>query len=206
MTASSTKYSNIAMSERAEQSDVIRTAVNALDRMGLRYAIGGSIASSTYGAPRFTQDADITIEPFASRESEFAAHFGADFYVSVMAMQQANRRRSSFNLLHIPSGFKVDFFVKREVPFAEAVMKRRRVESLSLLGGQRLYLTSPEDIVLLKLEWFRLGGEVSDRQWSDVLGVLKVQGGRLDQQYLAETAITLGVADLLERAIREAAP
>jgi hypothetical protein len=173
--------------------------VAALDRMGLPYAIGGSIASSTYGAPRFTQDADITIEPFAGKEAEFAAHFDAEFYVSVPAIQQANRRRSSFNLLHLTSGFKIDFFVRKDVPFAEAVMKRRRMEPLSQLGGQRLFLVSPEDIVLLKLEWYRLGNEVSDRQFSDVLGVLKMQGDKLDLKYLMDSAATLGVTDLLDK-------
>jgi hypothetical protein len=192
------------MSEPAEQSEVIRTVVAVLDRMGLPYAVGGSIASSTYGAPRFTQDADITIESFTGRETEFAAHFSSDFYVSIPAVQSANERRSSFNLLHIPTGFKIDFFIRKEGPFAESVMKRRRVESLSQLGGQRLFLVSPEDIVLLKLEWFRLGDEVSDRQWLDIIGVLKVQQKSLDRKYLSDSATTLGVSDLLTRATKEA--
>jgi hypothetical protein len=192
------------MSSPGEQSDVIRAAVGVLDEMSIPYAIGGSIASSTYGTPRFTHDADITVEPFAGREAEFARHFGSEFYVSVPAILQAIQKRSSFNLLHFASGFKIDFFVRKENPFAEAVMNRRRTETLAEFGGQSFYLVSPEDVVLLKLEWYRLGGEVSDRQWSDILGVLRARRASLDFAYLERTAMTLGVTDLLERATQEA--
>jgi hypothetical protein len=84
-------------------------------------------------------------------------------------------------------------------------MQRRRIERLAQFGGQPLYLVSPEDIVLLKLEWYRLGDEISDRQWSDVLGVLKMQRGKLDAEYLTQSARLLGVTDLLERATKEVA-
>jgi len=192
------------MSSPGEQSDVIRAAVAVLDEMAIPYAIGGSIASSTYGTPRFTHDADITVEPFAGREAEFARHFGADYYVSVPAILQANRNRSTFNLLHFKSGFKIDFFVRKETPFAKAAMNRRRLETLAEFDGQKLYLVSPEDVVLLKLEWYRLGGEVSDRQWSDILGVLQARPAGLDRTYLEQTALALGMSELLGRASQEA--
>jgi hypothetical protein len=192
------------MSSAGEQSDVIRAAVAALNAMSIPYAIGGSIASSTYGTPRFTHDADITVEPFAGKEAQFARHFGEEYYLSIPAVSQAIRNRTTFNLLHISSGFKVDFFVRKEHPFAAAVMNRRRLETLWEFGGQELYLVSPEDVVLLKLEWYRLGGEVSDRQWSDVLGVLQARQANLDRDYLARSAMDLGVSDLLERAMKEA--
>jgi hypothetical protein len=64
---------------------------------------------------------------------------------------------------------------------------------------------SPEDIILLKLEWFRIGGEMSERQWNDVLGVFEIQGSRLDQTYLDHWAPVIGVADLLARARQEIA-
>jgi hypothetical protein len=187
-----------------EQSEVIRAAVAVLNEMAIAYAIGGSIASSTYGTPRFTHDADITVEPFPGKEAEFAGHFGPEYYLSLPAIEQSNRNRTTFNLLHLATGFKIDFFVRKGHPFAEAVMNRRRLEALVELGGQELFLVSPEDIVLLKLEWYQLGGGMSDRQWSDILGVLRARHDTLDRGYLERSAISLGVAGLLERAILEA--
>jgi hypothetical protein len=64
-----------------------------------------------------------------------------------------------------------------------------------------LYVHSPEDILLQKLRWFRLGGERSDRQWRDVLGLVQVQGPRLAVEYLRRWAEQLLVADLLEKAL-----
>ncbi len=192
------------MSSPGEQSEVIRAVVAVLNEMAIPYAIGGSIASSTYGAPRFTHDADITVEPFTGKEAEFARHFGPEYYLSVQAVVQASRNRTTFNLLHFSSGFKIDFFVCKEHAFARAVMDRRRLEELVELGGQKLFLVSPEDIVLLKLEWYRLGDGISDRQWSDILGVLRARHDRLDWAYLQRSGMALGVSDLLESAIREA--
>jgi hypothetical protein len=172
--------------------------------MAIAYAIGGSIASSTYGTPRLTHDADITIDPFTGREAEFARHFGEMLYLSVPAIQKANRNRTTFNLLHLPSGFKIDFFVRKDDLFAASVMSRRRLENLLELGGQKLFLVSPEDIILHKLEWYRLGGEISDRQWSDILGVLRARPDDLDFQYLEQLAKVLKIQDLLQRARGEA--
>ena len=156
--------------------------------------------SSLHGRPRCDWNADIVAEPFPGREAEFAAAFGPDYYVSAEAVREAVRRRSGFNIIHLPSGFKVDVFIRQDTPFARSVLDRRQPAVIPGDPPEPIDVVSPEDIILLKLEWYRLGGEASDRQWGDVLGVLRVQGGRLDAAYLDHWAAELGVADLLARA------
>jgi hypothetical protein len=193
-----------AMSQPVETLQVIREVAAAFDRLAIPYAIGGSIASSVLGLPRYTQDADFTVEPFPGREAELVARFGTDYYLSLPAVERAVRERSSFNIIHTTRGFKVDVFVRKERRFAQEVLSRRAPTPLPDAPEQPLFFVSPEDVILLKLEWFRLGGETSERQWGDLLGVLKVQADKLDRGYLDRWATDLGVSDLLSRAQEEA--
>jgi hypothetical protein len=183
--------------------EIVQQIIAVLAHLDIPYALGGSWASSLLGKMRFTHAADLTVEPFPGKEAAFCAAFGEDYYVSLPMIQDAIRCQSSFNVIHLPSSFKVDFFIRKDRPFEAAVLARRRPHLLA--EGQEIMLVSPEDIILLKLEWYRLGGGTSERQWQDILGVLQVQAGRLDQAYLDRWAADLGVADLLQRARRESA-
>jgi hypothetical protein len=190
--------------ERADENlQVIQEVTEALTAAGIPYALGGSMASSLLGEPRYTQDADVTVEPFAGSEAALVARFGPGYYVSLPAVQEAVRQRSSFNIIHTHTGFKIDVFVRKDRPFEQSVITRRRSLPVAGRPGQEITVVSPEDIILLKLEWYRLGGETSDRQWRDVLGVLHVQAGRLDEAYLDRWAADLKVGDLLARARQE---
>jgi len=186
-----------------ENLRVLQEVIAILSRLGIAYALGGSWASSLLGKMRFTLHADLTVEPFPGQEEEFCASFGNEYYVSLPAVQQAVRQRSSVNVLHSLSGFKVDLFVRKDRPFEQSVMARRRAFPLPDAPGQTVQCVSPEDVILLKLEWYRLGGETSQQQWLDVQGVLEVQGSRLNQAYLDHWATDLGVLDLLARARQE---
>ena len=187
-----------------DPAETIREVIAALDALGIAYALGGSMASSIHGIARFTLDADLTAEPFPGKEEHFAHRFGPDYYLSVDAIRQANANRSSFNIINTNLGFKVDIFIRKERPFEQSLMSRRVRYTPPDAPGSTIQIVSAEDIILLKLEWFRLGGEVSDRQWTDIQNVLKVQAGRLDDAYLDHWAADLGVGDLLRRARDEA--
>jgi hypothetical protein len=182
-----------------EHRRVIFEVLTAFDRAGITCAIGGSVASSLHGVPRYTEDADLTAEPFAGREETLVRQFGPDYYVSADAVRQAVRNRSSFNIIHTKSGFKVDVFLQKLRPFDQNLLARRLTRTDLDPSEQSVPILSPEDVLLHKLEWFRLGGETSDRQWGDVLGVLRVQAGRLDDAYLDKWAGELKVADLLAK-------
>ena len=177
--------------------------VEVLERLGLDYVVGGSLASSLHGIPRSTQDADVVVDLPRERVPELIAALGSAFYADEEAAASAAERRAAFNVIHLETMFKVDLFVLADSPAGRAEMRRRRRYEVGE-GGEALYFASAEDTVLQKLAWYRLGNEVSDRQWLDLLGVLRVQGARLDRAYLADVAAELAVADLLDEALVEA--
>ena len=195
-----------AMNLSADDLRTLREVAAAFTQAGIPYALGGSLASSIHGVSRYTRDADLTVEPFPGQEAQLASAFGPDYYVSLPAVQEAVRDRSSFNIINTLTGFKVDVFVRKDEPFEQSAMGRRTALALPNAPGEVLVVQSPEDLVLFKLRWYRLGNEASGQQWDDVLGVLKVQAGRLDEGYLDRWAQHLQVADLLARARQESRP
>jgi hypothetical protein len=174
--------------------------ITVLEQLGIGYAVGGSIASSLHGYNRMTDDADITAEPFTDRADLFLAAFDpAEYYVSASAAREALRTRSTFNILHPASGYKIDLFIQTDEPFEHSAFARRQLYSIPEIPGKPVLVHSPEDIILFKLRWYRLGGEISDRQWNDILGVMRTQGERLDNAYLNHWSTDIGVKDLLDR-------
>lgn len=176
-----------------------------LERLGIPYHVGGSIASSAHGMYRASADIDFVIDPTSDQLDALVHALEPGFYISRSAVAEALSNRSTFNAIHDETSFKIDFFIKGTAPFdAEELRRSIRQE----VGGERVQavlIKSPEDTVLRKLEWFRRGGEVSERQWQDVLSILAAARGQLDETYLERWALELGVADLLDRARREVA-
>jgi hypothetical protein len=178
--------------------------IEALEALDAPYLIGGSLASAVHGVARATVDTDLVADLRLEHAEPLAQALSDAFYVDAESIRDAVRRRSSFNVIHLETMFKVDVFVGKQRPFDQAQFERRVAQVVATDPERTAYVTSPEDIVLVKLEWFRVGGEVSERQWRDVLGVLKVQGERLDLAYLRRWAAALGVSDLLESALSAA--
>lgn len=181
----------------------IAPVAEALDNLGVAYLIGGSVASSVHGFVRATIDADIVADLKLVHVQPLVRYLEADYYIDADAIKDAIRHKGSFNVIHFETLLKVDIYIPKTRLFDESVFQR--VQMRPLPGDARLFaVSSPEDVILNKLEWYRMGGEVSDRQWNDVLGVLKVQGTNIDLPYLRRWAAALNVADLLERALDDA--
>ncbi|WP_200883855.1 hypothetical protein [Archangium violaceum] len=175
----------------------------AFEQVGVGYFLGGSLASSLQGEPRATNDIDFVVDLEPSRAESLAQALGSDFDVDVEALRQAATRRGSWNIFHQPTVTKVDLFLLRPGAFDRSEFSRRRRVVLTP-EGRGLYIKSPEDSVLRKLLWFREGGEVSSTQWRDVVQILRLAAGTLDESYLREWAGRLGVQELFERAMANA--
>jgi hypothetical protein len=181
--------------------------VEVLEDLGVRYYVGGSVAGSVHGVPRASIDADVIAELRLAHLARFVERLRHAYYVDLDRARSAVERRGSFNLIHLGTSFKVDLFVAKERHFDRQALERARPEDLEGGGeGPRFRVASPEDTVLAKLEWFRAGGESSERQWADVVGLLTAGRATLDQGFLDRWAVELGVSDLLERARAEVAP
>ena len=188
-----------------EPLEVTLKVTRVFESLGVSYLIGGSLASTLYGMVRTTQDADIVAEMRLEHLAPFVATLQDEFYVDDAMVAEAIQQHSSFNIIHRETMFKVDVFIPYPRPFLQAQLARAQRQSFILGGEVSAKFASPEDIILAKLEWYRLGGEVSERQWRDVLGVMKTRAGELDLKYLRDWADKLNVGGLLERALRESA-
>jgi len=174
---------------------------NVLQRLGIPYIIVGSFASTVYGEIRTTLDSDLVADLTQDRVEEFVKILGTDFYADAEMILAAIKQRTCFNLIHLPSLFKVDVYIpgRRDID-REQLKRRKRLD----LADQSAYFATAEDVILAKLEWFKQGRGVSERQWHDVIGILKQQKNKLDASYLRSWAGELGVIKLLEKAIAEA--
>lgn len=173
-----------------------------LEKLEVPYLVGGSLASTLYGMVRTTQDSDIVAEMHLEHVKPFILALQDEFFIDDEMMVESIQRYSSFNIIHRETMFKVDVFVPRPRPFVQAQMSRVQRQVFSQEDDLGANFASPEDTILAKLEWYRMGDEVSDRQWRDILGVIKTRAGNLDLDYLYEWAMKLKVGDLLARALQ----
>ena len=187
----------------AEPIQITQRIVQEFIRLDIRYLVGGSLASSLHGIPRATHDVDIVAEITYEHIPFLVQALEAEFYIDADMIREAIQRRSSFNVIHLATMFKVDIFILKTDSASQEEMARREQYHIADDPDQPIFLATAEDVVVHKLYWYQLSGGISERQWSDVLGVLQVQQEQLDRTYLERAAQQRGVSDLLEQALRE---
>lgn len=183
--------------------ELVRHMAEIFDELGLPYALGGSMASSLIGEPRSTVDVDMAVAVDAETGESLLERVGAEFYLPVDSARAAIRNQSSFNLVDTANALKVDIFV-----LGDGLLDRMQIERRVLVEvpgtPAGVWVTSAEDQVLRKLDWYRQGERVSDRQWRDVVGILRVHRERLDADYLYASASALDLLSDLDEARRQA--
>lgn len=176
-----------------------------LEKLGIPYLVAGSLASTIYGMVRTTQDSDLVAEMRPENVEAFVQALQGEFYMDEEMITNAVGQHTSFNIIHRASMFKVDVFIPLISPFVKEQLSRARRQILAQEPHAEAMIATAEDTLLAKLDWYQLGGEVSERQWRDVLGILKIQAGKLDLDYLTRWAKELKVSDLLKRALAQSA-
>ena len=182
-----------------EPSDLLTLLTKKLDELGIAYLVTGSMATIAYGEPRFTIDIDVVISLRAEDVNRFCEAFPMpEFYVSQDAVKDAVRDRRQFNIIHPASGLKIDGIIPKDDAFERS--RQQRGVRLPITEGVDVLFASAEDVIVRKMQYFQQGG--SDKHLRDIAGVLKIQGERIDRQYIADWADRLNVRDVWDSVLR----
>lgn len=185
-----------------EPFELLRTVARICEQLGIRYLTVGSMATIAFGEPRFTNDIDIVLDLQPHQIEEFCSTFPApDYYLSRSAVESAVKKRFQFNIIHMPSGLKVDCILPTSSPFDQSQLRRgvrkRVLEDFEAVFG------SPEDVILKKMEYYKLGE--SEKHLRDIGGVLKVHGDKLDRTYIEEWSARLQLTEIWQAILARAA-
>lgn len=185
--------------------EAIRPVIRVFEKLAISYYVGGSIASSLYGIARATMDVDLVADIKTEHIDFLISSLADSYYIDEEMILEAILQKSSFNLIHLETMIKIDVFIFKDEPYQNEVLQRKRMDSIGEGDASiEFYFSSPEDIILNKLQWYKMGGKVSERQWLDIVGVIKIQSDLLDTDYLKRWASKLHLLILLEKAYQDA--
>jgi hypothetical protein len=177
--------------------------IEAFEQLSIPYYIGGSVASSIYGMARATMDVDVVADINRNHVPKLKEKLDEKYYIDEDMIFGAINNSSSFNLIHLETAIKIDVFIYRDEPHQRKAIERKVKDKFDDEFDFEYYFSAPEDIIIAKLQWFEQGNRISERQWLDILGVIKVQGEKLDIRYLKTWTQELGLFELLEKALNE---
>lgn len=182
----------------------LEPVINCFENLGVPYLVGGSVAGSVHGIARTTIDVDLVADLGQHHIKPLVKALKSGFYITPKAIEEAIRNNTSFNLIHLESMIKIDVFILKEQPFDLTAFERKKQEELDEDSNRKYYISSAEDIILSKIRWYDSDGRVSDQQWKDILGIIKVQHKNLDFNYLKQWATKLKLLPLLEKSFTDA--
>jgi hypothetical protein len=173
-----------------EQSDLLRYLAEKLETLGLRYFVTGSIASTYFGEPRFTNDIDVVVDLPPSHVTALCNAFPPpEFYLSEDAVRQAIELRTQFNIIHPASGLKIDVMIPQDTPFDRS--RFTRATRITPDVDYQVSFASAEDVIIKKMEFYRDGG--SEKHLRDITAILKINGHQIDRTYIANWVTQLGL-------------
>jgi hypothetical protein len=175
------------------EQELLADCLRRLNRSGVTYYLTGSMASNYWGIPRTTHDLDFVIQLPPSAVLKIVQEFSGDFYIEEAAVRAAYQPPHQFNAIDTRSALKVDFWLPKPEPFDKEMLRRR--VSVTLFG-EPAWIATAEDVILHKLIWNRISP--SDRQLGDAAGMVAVQAGALDKNYLKHWAQELKLVGELE--------
>lgn len=175
--------------------DIFSEVIAVIEKLNIPYMIGGSVAAMAYGEPRLTLDMDVVIELNLRQARKFAESFGQEYYVSLESIQEAISNGGHFNIIQSESGIKVDFYVLGQDELSREGFKRKREESFD--EERTAVFASPEDTIIRKLEWFKMGE--SQKHIDDIKGILKISSPKLDLPYIDKWAKIIGVQNIWQK-------
>jgi len=188
--------------EQIDPRHLLINIAKILKRLKILYMVTGGMAVLIWGRPRFTADIDIVIELQSEKIDDLGKallELGRAGYVDKEAMRQAFKRQDEFNFIDGETGVKIDFWVLKEKdPFDISRLKKKVAR---IISGERVFFTSPEDLILIKLRWYK--ETQSSRHLEDIESILKISGKKLDKQYLRQWAKKLKVSEILSKAVRQ---
>ncbi|MBD3321880.1 MAG: hypothetical protein GF350_12360 [Chitinivibrionales bacterium] len=182
----------------------INPLIDAFNQHGIEYYISGSVAGSAYGIARATLDVDIVATIEKRHVPLLLSELSSQYYITAESINEAITRQSSFNMIHLETMIKIDIFILKESEFAISAFQRKVTDELDEDFPRKYFLSSPEDIIINKLIWYNKGRRISDQQWKDIVGILKVQAAQLDYPYIESWTQKLGLYPLYKKALDDA--
>lgn len=190
------------------ESDVISAlhpVINLLEELNIPYYIGGSIASSSLGISRGTMDVDVITNLNTMHVERIVQQLNEEYYVDGEMIKDAIQHKSTFNVIHHQTSYKIDFFIAKSTEYQQGIFERiTRKKLVDKDDDIEVFICAPEDVVLTKLIWYKERGGTSEKQWNDILGVLKIQRNNLDLEYLLHWAEKLSVKFELNKVLNDA--